>query len=333
MAETLTAYYDVGTTNQRLYLLDGDLRLLAARRQALGAKDAAIAGSSLALLRGMRALLDQVLAETGRGEAEVGAVYASGMVTSPYGIREIPHYPAPVTAEEFALRGVTAVEESEVFRRTLYLVSGLKSVGADISSTNNTRGEEIEVLGVLPELAARLPDRQAAVILPGSHTHVLLAGRGQLSGILSTFTGELFHALGRDTILSPVLETPSARPDAGAVELGLENLRKYGFNRALYIGHAMRIFDRETPHFRRCYCEAVVSGGVIQALDAWCAERWTDCDTAFVVANPYMTELFGLLLAGSGRIRRWEALPAAEGESWALEGLRQIIRIRERGKL
>lgn len=333
MAQNLTAYYDVGTTNQRLFLLDGELNLLAARRQALGAKDAAIAGSSLALLRGMRALLDDVLAETGRSEREVGAIYASGMVTSPYGIREIPHYPAPVTAEQFAAQGVTAVEEPEVFGRTLHLVAGLKTAGADISSTNNTRGEEIEVLGVLPELEAQFPGKQAAVILPGSHTHVILAGQGELSGILSTFTGELFHALRADTILSPVLETPSDHPDPEAVRLGLENLRHYGFNRALYIGHAMRVFSSGAPHFRRCYCEAVISGGVIQALDAWCQDRWRDCDAALVVASPYMTELFGLLLQGSRRIRRWEALPAAAGKSYALEGLRRIIQIRERSGL
>ena len=58
----------------------------------------------------------------------------------------------------------------------MFLVAGLKTVGEDISSTNNTRGEEIEVLGVMPDLESRFPEKQIAVILPGSHTHILLAG-------------------------------------------------------------------------------------------------------------------------------------------------------------
>lgn len=330
MSGKLTAYYDVGTTNLRLYLLDESLEPLAVRKRALGARDSAIAGTNRPLLEGMEGMYRQALADLGRTDADVEAVYASGMVTSPYGLLEVPHYPAPVTDEEFARRAVTPFFEPERFRRELRLISGLKSVGEDISSTNNTRGEEIEVLGILPELERRFPGQQTAVVLPGSHTHVLLAGRGRLEGILSSFTGELFQAVRSQTVLSPVLETPSDHPDPDAARLGLENLRRYGFNRALYIGHAMRIFGEGTPRFRRCYCEAVISGGVIQALDAVCRERWRDCGAALVAAGPYLAELFSLLLEGSEAIRRWETLIISADRSFALEGLRRIIRIRER---
>lgn len=233
MSGKLTAYYDVGTTNLRLYLLDENLEPLAVRKRALGARDSAIAGTNRPLL----------------------------------------------------------------------------------------------------ELERRFPGQQAAVILPGSHTHVLLAGRGRLEGILSSFTGELFQAVRSQTVLSPVLETPSDHPDPDAARLGLENLRRYGFNRALYIGHAMRIFGEGTPRFRRCYCEAVISGGVIQALDAVCRERWRDCGAALVAAGPYLAELFSLLLEGSEAIRRWETLIISADRSFALEGLRRIIRIRERSHI
>lgn len=330
MSGKLTAYYDVGTTNLRLYLLDEALEPLAVRKQALGARDSAIAGTSHPLLEGMHEMYRRTLASLGRTDADVESIYASGMVTSPYGLLEVPHFPAPVTDEEFARKAVTPFFEPERFRRELRLISGLKSVGEDISTTNNTRGEEIEVLGILPELERRFPGRQTAVILPGSHTHVLLAGRRRLEGILSSFTGELFQAVRGETVLSPVLGAPSDHPDPGAVRLGLKNLRHYGFNRALYIGHAMRVFNEGTPHFRRCYCEAVISGGVIQALDTVCRERWTDCETALIAAEPYLSELFSLLLEGSETIRRWETLEISADRSFALEGLRRIIHIRER---
>ena len=157
MSGKLTAYYDVGTTNLRLYLLDESLEPLAVRKRALGARDSAIAGTNRPLLEGMEGMYRQALADLGQTDADVEAVYASGMVTSPYGLLEVPHYPAPVTDEEFARRAVTPFFEPERFRRELRLISGLKSVGEDISSTNNTRGEEIEVLGILPELDQRFP--------------------------------------------------------------------------------------------------------------------------------------------------------------------------------
>lgn len=329
MNRTLTAYYDIGTTNMRLFLLDETLALLDSRRAALGAKDAAVGGGGQTMLLGMKRLYDALLAETGRRDEEVREIYASGMATSPYGICEIPHFLAPVSAEEFACRGVTRWRDETVFHRDIQLVAGLKTLGRDISTTNNTRGEEIEVLGVLPELGRLFPGREVAVILPGSHTHALLAGRGKLLGILSNFTGELFHAIGQDTILAPVLAAESQHPDPDAVRLGMENLRHYGFNRALYIGHAMRVFNEGSAHSRRCYCEAVISGGVIQALDAVCREQWTRCDTALVVANPYMAELFSLLLEQSHAIRRHDQLILADNKSYGLEGLREILRIRK----
>lgn len=329
MTRSLIAYYDLGTTNMRLFLLDGEKKLLSTRRKALGAKDSAIASSNRELLMGMKALYEEALLEAAGTDADVTAIYASGMATSPYGIYEIPHYPAPVSVEKFALRAVMAYREDSIFHREIYLVSGLKTVGEDISTTNNTRGEEIEVLGALSELEAAFPGLQTAVILPGSHTHVVLAGQGMLTGIVSNFTGELFYALQKDTILAPVLSAGFDHPDPDAVQLGMENLRHYGFNRALYIGHAMRIFDKESKQFRRCYCEAVVSGGVIQALDNYCQERWLHCETAAVVANPYMAEFFSLLLKNSCEIRSHIQCVLTGEKSYALEGLRRIIQIRE----
>lgn len=326
---TLTVYYDIGTTNMRAYLLNEGLELLACLRKALGAKDSAIAGSNRGLLLGMKELYRELLAQTNCRDEEVYRIYASGMATSPYGIAEISHFLAPVTIRDFARYGVTPFREETVFGRELLLISGLRTTGEDISSINNTRGEEIEVLGVLPKLEARFPGKQTAVILPGSHTHVLLAGQGKISGILSNFTGELFYALKENTILSPVLETEAEHPDPEAVRLGLANVQRYGFNRALYIGHAMRIFEDGTPQDRRSYCEAVISGGVITALDAYCRDYWKGCDTAVVVANPHMCELFELLLLGSRLIRVVDSFVLGENESAALEGLRQMIRIRK----
>lgn len=332
MAQALTLYYDIGTTNMRAYLLDEKLTLLDRLSKALGAKDSAIAGSNHVLLRGMKELHDRLLTQGGYRESDLSEIYASGMATSPYGILEVPHLWTPVSDRDFALHGVTTYREEAIFGRDMFLVAGLKTVGEDISSTNNTRGEEIEVLGVMPELESRFPGKQIAVILPGSHTHILLAGHGKILGILSTFTGELFCALKENTILAPILKADTDHLETEAIHLGLSNLQRYGLNRALYIGHAMRVFNHGSPADRRSYCEAVISGGVITSLDAYCGERWEDCDTAVIVSNPHMCELFTVLLQDSRRIRNVDRLLLTEDRSAALDGLRRIIRIREEDK-
>lgn len=329
MPQQLTAYYDIGTSNMRLFLLDAQLKLLCSAKRELGVKDVAISGSNQILRIGMKELYDELLEKADCLDRDVDSLYASGMVTSGLGLHEIPHFPAPTSAADFAQNAVTPFREDTLFHREILLISGLKSVGSDSSSCNITRGEEIEALGTLPTLEKLFPGQQVALLMPGSHTHVLHAGRGQLSGILSTFTGELFHALREETILAPVLRTESPYPDPEAVRLGMRNLQAYGFNRALYIGRAMDVFSEGTPQYRRCYCEAVISGGVITALDQCCQESWKGCDTAVIVANAYMCQLFSLLLESSRRIRRIETLPLTGERNYAVEGLREIIRLRE----
>ncbi len=71
MSGKLTAYYDVGTTNLRLYLLGESLEPLAVRKRALGARDSAIAGTNRPLLEGMEGMYRQALADLGQTDADV----------------------------------------------------------------------------------------------------------------------------------------------------------------------------------------------------------------------------------------------------------------------
>ena len=95
-------YFDSGTSNTRAYLLDRDFQVRYVAKKAVGSKDSAIAGSNRVLIEGMKALHDQVLAENGLGEENISAIYASGMITSPYGLKEVPHLPLPLTVKKFA---------------------------------------------------------------------------------------------------------------------------------------------------------------------------------------------------------------------------------------
>ena len=317
-------YYDSGTSNTRAYLLDRDFQVRYVAKKAVGSKDSAIAGSNRVLIEGMKALHDQVLAENGLGEENISAIYASGMITSPYGLKEVPHLPLPLTVKKFA-DSLYPFREDTCFHREIILVPGLKTLSDDFSFVNNMRGEEIEIIGALEELKAMDDVQDAAMIFPGSHTHVTYVQGEEITGIISNFTGELFYAIQKDTILSPVLASDGSALDTEMVRQGCQNLKRFGFNRALYICHAMRLFDQGTPQQRFSYGEGVIMGGVRESLEYYCENLWPKCRTVVMVSNEFMYQLFAALFEDSPFIDRVLWMPISESKSYAVSGLKNII--------
>jgi 2-keto-3-deoxy-galactonokinase len=320
-------YFDSGTSNTRAYLLDKEFQVRYMAKKAVGSKDSAIAGSNRVLIEGMKQLYDEVLAANSLGEENISALYASGMVTSPYGLKEVPHLALPLTVQSFA-DSLYCFREDSLFHRDIYLVPGLKTISDDFSFVNNMRGEEIEIIGALDELKAENDIHDIALIMPGSHTHVTYIKGEQITGIVSNFTGELFYAIKKDTILSPVLTCDSRELDEDMVRKGIENLNRFGFNRALYICHAMRIFEQGTPQQRFSYGESVIMGGVRESLEYYCKNFWPDCRTVALVSDEFMYRLFSIIFEGSAFIDKVLWMPISETKSYAVSGLKKIVRMK-----
>ncbi len=320
-------YFDSGTSNTRAYLLDEAFEILAMAKKTVGSKDSAIHGSNRVLIEGMKALHDELLAEHSLKEEDLCAIYASGMITSPYGMKEVPHLVLPLTVQGFADRLYPFYEET-CFHREVILVPGLKTVSDDFSYVNNMRGEEIEIIGALEELKADNKVQDIAMILPGSHTHVTHICGDEIRDIISNFTGELFYALKKDTILSPLLSQDGAELDEEKVREGMQNLERFGFNRALYICHAMRIFEQGTPGQRFSYGEGVINGGVRQSLEYYCEHFWKDCHTVALVCDEFMYRLFSILLEGSKYIDQVLWMPISSTKSYAVSGLKKIVTLK-----
>lgn len=221
MKKEYILYFDSGTSNTRAYLLDREFRICDSAKRAVGSKDSAIAGTNRVLIEGMKALYDQVLAANSLTDGDVEAIYASGMVTSPYGLKEVPHLVLPMTVRDFA-DSLYPFHEDTCFHRDIFLVPGLKTLSDDFSFVNNLRGEEIEIIGALEELKAERDVENVVMLMPGSHTHGIYIQGDQITGIISNFTGELFYALKQDTILSPVLTSDSLELDEAMVRKGIE---------------------------------------------------------------------------------------------------------------
>ncbi|MCD8241384.1 MAG: 2-dehydro-3-deoxygalactonokinase [Lachnospiraceae bacterium] len=321
-------YFDSGTSNSRVYVLDREFQVMYVIKNNVGSMYSAGAGSYRVLIEGLKELYDGALAASGITEEEVIDIYASGMVTSPYGLKEVPHLVLPITVQKFA-DSIYCHYEDCCFHRNIYLIPGLKTTDDDISFVNNMRGEEIEILGVLDEAARSCRSRHVALVFPGSHTHVTYVQEDGITGIISNFTGELFHVLKEDSILAPILSADVTELNPEMVKKGVENLQKFGFNRAIYICHAMRLFQNGTEADRYSYAEGVLNGGVRQSLEYYCQNAWKECDTVAVVAEEFMYRLFRDIFEGSEYIRDVVWIPISAKKSYAVEGLKKILTCKE----
>jgi len=92
-------YFDSGTTNTRAYLIK-DAKILDMVKSSVGSKDSSIAGGNLVLLEGLKKLYDELLHRNSMDESQIVDIYASGIVTSPFGIKEVPHVSTPVSQKK-----------------------------------------------------------------------------------------------------------------------------------------------------------------------------------------------------------------------------------------
>ena len=320
----VTVYYDSGTTNSRAYLLGENCELLATAKREVGSKDSALAGSNKVLILALKELYDELLSQTGLSDGDVDAIYASGMITCPSGLHEVPHLTMPLTVEEFISQIVPFYEDT-LFNRVINLVPGLRTLGDSIDLVNNMRGEEIESLGVMGEVQRLFGDEPVGLVFPGSHTHTVRVRGNVLEDALSNIGGELYAAIEKDTILGTVLRVRPAHYDADMLSLGVANLHRYGFNRALYIIRAMDLFSRETPERRAAYAEGVILGGLCDSLDEACSTRWKDLHHIAVVAEDPVCEMYCSLLRNCKSDLDIVPLHAVPGSTPALEGMKMIL--------
>ncbi|MDY5648137.1 MAG: 2-dehydro-3-deoxygalactonokinase, partial [Lachnospiraceae bacterium] len=311
-----------------IYLLDRDFEVLYVDKKNVGSRNSSIEGSNRVLIEGLYELYTKLMNEKNLKEEDIENIYMSGMITSPYGMKEVPHLVLPLTVQGFA-DSLYCHYEDACFKRNIYLVPGIKTVNEDFSFVGNMRGEEIEIIGTLDELREK-GITHAALMMPGSHTHVTYVKDDVITDIISNFTGELFYALKKETIMAPILsaEVSADELDGEMIHKALENLKKFGFNRSLYICHAMRIMESGTPQQRFSYGEGVVNGGLRQAVEYYCENRWQGCETLVIVSDEFMYKLFSIIFEGSPYIKNIVWMPISATKSYAVKGLKKIVSLK-----
>ena len=200
---------DGGTTNTRAFLWNSRGQVAASAKAAVGVQLTAETGSNQALKETVRRLIDSLLEERSIKISDVGAIYASGMITSNVGLLEVPHLIAPVSLKDFA-SGVVLKLLPDVCPVPIHFIPGMKNMPdskvtlENLESMDIMRGEETEALALLDYTGL---GGDCLLVLPGSHTKfITVDAAGRLTGCLTSLSGELLAAITQHTVVADAVE-------------------------------------------------------------------------------------------------------------------------------
>lgn len=149
------AIIDCGTTNSRVYILNGKFDVIYKGIKQIGVKDTAVTGSNRILKEGLKELLENTIFKAGMNLKDIEFAITSGMITSEIGLMEIPHLWAPAGIDELS-KSITPIQNTELFPVDIPLIfiRGIKNQYPpnanyrDIRMVDFMRGEETQMAGL-----------------------------------------------------------------------------------------------------------------------------------------------------------------------------------------
>lgn len=217
---------DGGTTNTRIGLLRDDVLTDtikisggagAARQNAEGQKEA------------IRGGICTILQRNGLRECDVERILASGMITSEYGLCNLPHLIAPAGLTELH-NGMVEISLPEISHIPFVFMRGVKLAGDSFADTDMMRGEETELMGIADPAFG-----ECVYVLPGSHSKVIKTdAQGRIEQFSTLLSGEMFYALSQHTILGDAVDMTCAETDETYLLQGYRYAKENGINKALF---------------------------------------------------------------------------------------------------
>lgn len=257
---------DAGTTNTRVWLVrEGEI--LAKEQAMVGVRDTARDGSNARLQQALRDLISKV--RLGRENAVPNCVIAAGMITSPLGLMEIPHAPAPAGAAILA-RSTTSRQFPSITDLPVYLIPGVRigPLPCDVETVTETdviRGEETLCVG-LNALGKLGPE--GTLFNLGSHWKVIKLDRdARVAEGVTSMAGEMIHTTQTQTILADAV--PHERPaelDPIWLAAGMGEQRRSGLARALFCVRLLHQRSDGTAEQRLAYLIGAYLASDLDAL-------------------------------------------------------------------
>ena len=288
MADYITI--DGGTTNTRLCLVS-DGRILDTVKAQVGAG----AMNTGLLKETVRKGIEELLKRNHKSETDITRILASGMITSEFGLINLPHITVPAGIRELHDSMAEVVLE-EISQIPFVFVRGVKTLCDCIEAADMMRGEETELQGLWE-------NGDGLLVLPGSHSKLIqLDAQGRIVKFQTMLTGEMISALSQGTILKDAVKLQEYEEDPKFLWKGYELCRNQGLNAALFKVRVLKnLFGKDSGqvyHFflgmvlceeinailECCPAKIVIGGkGVIREPMAYLLRRLTSAEVVTVL--------------------------------------------------
>jgi 2-dehydro-3-deoxygalactonokinase len=314
---------DAGTTNMRVWLVEND-HVRAHAAAMVGVRNTAQDGHNRQLVETLRGLIEQVSEQVGREvpAAQPASIAAAGMITSPLGLREVPHVAAPADAALMA-RHAWRGQMPAISDLPLILFPGVRSgefQSDEWWQADVMRGEETLCVGLLQTLALPPP---YTILNLGSHWKAIeIDEQGRIARSRTSLSGELIYATQTTTILASAVPDDKLQTlDDAWCEKGMREAERSGVARALFCVRLLELQKQTTPAERMSFLLGVFIAADLAALLE--AEFLHPARRVLLTGSGAVAEGWLLALKQKGISR--ELIPADAIEQAYLRGIRELL--------
>ncbi len=260
---------DGGTTNTRVSLVK-NRQIIATKKINRGAR--AGIDDKDGLKTALRDTIAELLSNNGLTEKDVCRIIASGMITSEFGLYEIPHATAPIGIAELH-DSMTEVTFPEISQIPFVFIRGVKIDSEDLSHFDMMRGEETELMGISVLYPVDASDKRVFV-LPGSHSKIITTDEsGRIADFSTMLTGEMIMSLSQNTILKDAVDFSIEICDPEYILKGCDFALKEGLNKALFKVRVLKNAFMATPcEVYSFYIGAILAEEIENIVSIDCSE-------------------------------------------------------------
>lgn len=254
---------DGGTTNTRVNLVEGD-RLIAAKKINRGAKAGIDDRDGLKIE--LKTAISSLLSENNLTESDLTKILASGMITSEFGLCELPHLIAPVGIKELH-NGMQEVAFPEISCLPIAFIRGVKVDSESLAEFDMMRGEETELIGLMALCGS---DSQALFVLPGSHSKIIRTdSSARICDFSTMLTGEMQMALAGGTILKDAVDLTVTEINVEYLVKGYRFAESEGLNKSLFKVRILKnAFKKSAAEVYNFYLGAILADEIDSILSA-----------------------------------------------------------------
>lgn len=214
---------DGGTTNTRISLIVNN-QVIDTLKYNVGAKNG-IENSQL-LKNTIKQGISKLLINNNLCESDIVSILASGMITSEFGLIDLPHTVLPVGIGDLH-NAMYRTEMPDVSGIPFVFMCGVKTKGYSLETADMMRGEETELMGILCG--------EGVYVLLGSHSKIIRSdASGKIVDFKTMLTGEMIAALSQNTILKSTVECKKQPLNKEFLHNGFEYAKQNGINNALF---------------------------------------------------------------------------------------------------